>query len=101
MTEQQKATLNESPSRTCSRCGLKEPDCEFYAGAKRPCKACERLRMKKYREDENVKRREKEYRNKPEVKAKQKTAEAKNRPHARKRWADQTYKLLNLDASDY
>jgi hypothetical protein len=91
--------------RLCSRCKVEKPESEFYVGQKRPCKECQRARMRQYRQRPEVKANIKEYNQKPEVKEKvkekSKTPEARNRLSARKKWANQMYKLLKLTEADY
>lgn len=87
--------------RVCSCCKVEKPTTEFYAGRKRPCKECIRAKMRQYRESDEVKEHAKKYSQKPEVKAKARTPEARNRPSAKKRWAEHMYKMLNLSDTDY
>ena len=87
--------------RLCSCCKVEKPTTEFYAGQKRPCKECIRAKTRQYRERDEVKEHAKEYRQRPEVKARARTPEARNRPSAKKRWADGMYKMLNLRDTDY
>lgn len=87
--------------RVCSCCKVEKPTTEFYAGRKRPCKECICAKARQYRESDEVKEHAKKYSQKPEVKAKARTPEARNRPSAKKRWAEHMYKMLNLSDTDY